>query len=84
MQFVFPQQILLLYIICLYNKHIIIYIGNVVVGKFVGRGVNPVVMRAAVNCRGFVKRFMVVYFVGKSVVVGKFVGTRRYPLIQLG
>ena len=54
------------------------------VGKFVGRGVNSVVMRAAVNCMGFVKRFIVVYFVGKSVVVGKFVGTRRYPLIQLG
>ncbi len=54
------------------------------VGEFVGRGVSPVVMRVAENFMGLVKRFMVVCFVGKSVVVGDFVGTRRYPLIQLG
>lgn len=54
------------------------------VGEFVGRGVSPVVMRIAEIYIRFVMRFMVVCFVGKSVVVGEFVGTRHYPLIQLG
>ena len=54
------------------------------VGEFVGRGVTPVVMWVAEIFMGLVKWFMVVYFVGKSIVVGEFVGTRRYPLIQLG
>lgn len=53
------------------------------VGEFVGRGVNPVMIGDAEICMGIVIRFMVVYFVGKSVVVGEFVGTMRSPLIRL-
>ncbi|WP_041914924.1 hypothetical protein [Selenomonas ruminantium] len=71
----FPQQSGSLYIICLYNKHIIIYIGKVMVGGFVGRPVSPGISRLELFFLWISCCFVVEDFVGKVFVVGRLVGT---------
>ena len=50
------------------------------VGCFVGSGFSPVVSRHGRFLQRFRYGFMVGVFVGESIVVGEFVGTRPNPL----